>query len=177
MHTHALVRVTFSFARSLNDPRTRWLNDPMTQSESMAQWLHHLAIRTQILVPEGTLAPAAGFCSAARPLPTILRSRPNFSHSKATRRVAQPEKSGTVTSGPSPSTTELEVKSPLAGCGSARTQPGQSRLVNDAVFTGEVAAPNEFRSEGRYPAKSSCFWSGAFTGLGVMIRGQREGLS
>src|SRR5690242_8610904 len=133
-------------------------------------------MRTQILVPDGTLAPAAGFCSAPKPLPTTLRSSPNFWHSSATLRAAQPEKSGTITSGPSPRTTELVLKSG-SGWAAGADSRGAGSGLNDAVFTGDVAALKEFRSGGRNPAKTSCFWSGALTGFGVIDCGQLEGLS
>ena len=51
----------------------------------------------------------------------------------------------------------------------AQVRPGAGRLERDAGCTGDVAAPKDSRSEGRNPMKSSCFWSGGFTGLGVMI--------
>ena len=44
---------------------------------------------------------------------------------------------------------------------------GTGSGVNEAVLTGEVAALDAFRSEGRNSAKTSDFWSGAFTGFGV----------
>lgn len=136
----------------------------------------HLAIFTQILVPEGILLPASGFCSTASPLPTTFRSRPNFSHACAMRRTAHPEKSGTVTRGPSPKTTVLAAK-PSAGSGSAAGRLEADGWGKDAGKTGDVAAPSDSRSEGRNPKNSSGFWTGSFMGFGVTVRGHWEGLS
>src|SRR5579863_5530261 len=63
--------------------------------------------RTTIFVPAGTIAPGAGACSRAVPLPVIWTSRPAWPASSITCRTESPSSDGTRNWPPSLTTTLL----------------------------------------------------------------------
>jgi len=84
----------------------------------------HRAQRTTTFVPGRTMAPDAGTCSRAAPLPTISTSRPELAACSITWRTLRPMSEGTRRVAPS-ATTELDEAEELLAVKAAEEGAGE----------------------------------------------------